>query len=119
MLGMGAALFLVPGSVSSLWPWKLTALTSRAIGAWLLGIGVYAIHSTVENDFDRIKPGMISYLALGLLQLIALARYPSDIDWTNAVTWIYVVFVVSIILVGCYGTLRSRYFRKNGTLITY
>ena len=108
MLAIGVGLFVLPTSVSLFWPWKLTALTSRAVGAWSVGIGIAVLHSALENDFDRVKPGLVSYLSLGVLQLIALARYPADIDWMKSAGWIYLLFVVSVFLVGLYGCLRLR-----------
>ena len=43
MVGLGIALFIAPVATGELfWPWKVTALTGRAIGAWLVGIGTGA-----------------------------------------------------------------------------
>src|SRR5213596_1055150 len=44
MLAFGVGLLLLPTVVGSVWPWTLTALTGRAIGAWLVGIGFAALH---------------------------------------------------------------------------
>lgn len=109
MLALGVVLFVAPNSVASLWPWKLTALTSRAIGAWLLGTGVFALQAAAENDLLRIKAGLVSYSAFGLLQLIAVLRYPSNIDWTMPASWFYVVFLIIVLLTGLYSlSQRSR-----------
>lgn len=72
LLVLGACLLIVPVSVP--WPWPLTALTGRAIGAWLVGIGVIAGHAVWENDFERVRPTMYSYLILGLLETLTLER---------------------------------------------
>jgi hypothetical protein len=108
MLVMGIGLFIFPNPIASFWPWKLTALTSRAVGAWFIGVGVFALHSVKENDFNRVKSGLVSYFGLGLLQLVALLRYPSDVDWMRSSAWIYLFFIVSVFLVGLYGCLRWR-----------
>ena len=108
MLVVGIGLFGFPNSIAPFWPWKLTVLTSRAIGAWLIGIGVFALHPVKEKDYDRVKPGLVSYFGLGLLQLVALLRYPSDIDWMKSGAWIYFLFIFSVFLVGLYGCLRYR-----------
>jgi hypothetical protein len=108
MLAVGVGLFALPDPVAAFWPWKLTALTSRAIGAWLIGIGIVALHSVVENDFARVKAGLVSCLSLGLLQLIALVRYPANADWTKLSAWLYLLFIFSLLLVGLYGCLRWR-----------
>jgi hypothetical protein len=100
MLAIGFGLFLAPSLTAPFWPWKLTALTSRAVGAWLLGVGIYALHAAWENDRFRISAGLVSYFAFGLLEIVALLRYPNDIDWTNPGSWGYTAFVISILAVG-------------------
>jgi hypothetical protein len=42
MLVFGVALLVAPVQVAKVWPWPLTALTGRAIGAWLVGLGIIA-----------------------------------------------------------------------------
>lgn len=107
MLPLGAALFLAPQAAAPLWPWMLTPLTARAVGAWLLALGVAAAHSSRENDWQRVHIATISYTVLGFFQLLALARYPQVVDWTMPAAWIYVIFLVSILLVGLYGWRQS------------
>ena len=114
MLAFGVGLFLAPTPVASFWPWKLTALTGQAIGAWLLGTGVLALHAVAENDLHRVRAGFVSYLALGLLQLVAVLRYPTNIDWANPVSWLYVLFLLSVLLVGLYGLANLYRQKKSG-----
>jgi len=107
MLGLGAALFIAPTHTASIWPWTLTPLTARAIAAWLLGVGVGLIHAAFERDFDRVAPGATAYLALGVLQLVALARYSHDVDWGRPAAWVYLAFLLSILLVGAVGQVMA------------
>src|SRR5207302_275967 len=53
MLAFGVGLFAIPDIIAPSWPWTLTTLTARAIGAWLIGIGVAALHANRENDVSR------------------------------------------------------------------
>jgi hypothetical protein len=108
MLVTGITLFLSPATTSTFWPWALTPLTSRAIGAWLIGIGVIALHMTGENDHQRNRIAYISYAALGILQAVSLVRYAGEVNWSTAGSWIYLLFVISIIPVGLYGWKASR-----------
>lgn len=107
LLGIGAWLLVDPGVAVWLWPWKLTALTGRAVGAWLVGLGIAALHANLENDFQRVRVGLITYLAMGVLQLVALARYPTALHWDAITSWIYLGFVVSLVLVGAAGLQAS------------
>jgi hypothetical protein len=107
MLPLGAALFLAPQTTAPLWPWMLTPLTARAVGAWLLALGVAAAHSSWENDWQRVHIATISYTVLGFFQMLALARYPLILDWSRPQSWLYAGFLTSILLVGIYGWRES------------
>lgn len=104
----GIGLFAVPTVFAPLWPWTLTPLTSRAIGAWLIGIGIFAGHAVVENDYKRASAGLISYLAFALFELIALLRYPSSVHWMNTNAWLYLALLLSILIVGLHSCMRFR-----------
>ncbi len=108
ILIVGTALFIVPQVSISIWPWTLTLLTGRAIGAWLIAIGVAALHAVWENDFLRLRPTGGGYTAFGVFQLIALARYPGELDWGVASSWIYPFFVLTILPVGVYSWFGMR-----------
>src|SRR5206468_3982392 len=82
-------LFLAPDFVKQIWPWGLTPLTARAIGAWLIGIGLAALHASRENDFLRIRPLAGGYIAFSVLQFIAVARYAGDVKWSAPAAWVY------------------------------
>jgi hypothetical protein len=103
LFGVGVALFLTPQIAVLVWPWKLTALTARAIAAWLIALGVGAAQAVYENDFARLRVAMISYTFFGLLEFLALARYFSSLDWMAAQSWVYMAFLVSVLVVGVRG----------------
>lgn len=105
MLPIGLGLFLFPTDVAPIWPWGLTALTGQAIGAWVLSIGVIAAHAVYENDWSRLRSFAASYSLLALMQLIALLRYGGEIDWTAPAGWLYLLFLLSIGVVGLSGLL--------------
>jgi hypothetical protein len=108
LLSLGSYLFIVPERAGSLWPWQLTPLTGRAVGAWVLSIGVAAAHSVYENDFRRMRPAAFSYLALGLLELIALARYRDTVLWGEPQTVVYLAFLVGMLVVGAAAASAGR-----------
>lgn len=91
LLGLG--LLLAPVAVAPLWPWALTPLTGRAIGAWMLSLGVASGHSAWENDRRRVRPASASYFLLAVLQLIALLRYPGEFSWGAPSGWVYLGFL--------------------------
>src|SRR5579859_737942 len=79
MVGLGAALFLAPDVTKGIWPWMLTPLTARAVGAWMLGLGAAVVQSYRENDWERIQLAMVGDVVLGVLELGAVARFSNTV----------------------------------------
>jgi hypothetical protein len=102
MVITGLALFVAPDATRPLWPWALTTLTARAIGAWLLGIGVITFHALREGDLARIRPVGGGLTVFGVLQLVALARYSESMVWGVPAAWLYLLFLVSLLPAGLY-----------------
>ena len=113
LVALGIALLLAPLTTSRLWPWKLTALTGRAIGAWLTGLGVAQVQASRENDLRRAHPAFAGNALFGVLELVALARYPRSIDFSEARAWVYLAFVLTFLIVGGYGVLAMWRARKE------
>jgi len=103
LTGFGAALVLVPSEALAWWPWPLTVLTSRAVGAWLVIVGLTAGQAAWENDWERLRPLSITYVVLGVLQLVAVARYPDEVDWATPASWLYVGVLGALVLFGLAG----------------
>jgi hypothetical protein len=119
MLTLGLALFAAPQTVDVLWPWSLTPLTGRIVGAWLVGLGVAAIHGAWEGDWIRLLPGAASYVVFGVLQLVNVARYPHTFDWGEAQSWLYVLFVATLVAFGVEALRRTLFrVRPAGSLST-
>ena len=107
MLPFGVALFLVPGDVDGLWPWPLTPLTSRVVAAFLIGLGLGAVHSLIEGDWLRLRPAAATSALFGLLQLVNVARYSDTFDWGDIRTWIYLLALVYLLAFGVEALRRS------------
>ena len=118
MLPLGVALLVAPTNVAPrVWPWALSALTGRAIGAWVVGLGIIAAHAVWEGDLIRISGAMRAAAAFGVLQLVALARYAGAdhpatgepvLDWGDARIWAYTAFVLSVAVAGLWGLRAER-----------
>ena len=112
---LGGALFIAPTQVApNVWPWTLSALTSQAVGAFLIGTAIVAGWSAWENDLVRLPGAMAAYSSFGILQIVALARYAGAdnpktgtplLDWADSRPWLYLAFFLSISAVGVWGWL--------------
>jgi hypothetical protein len=81
-------------------------LTGRAVGAWVFSVGVTAAQAARENDIERIRVASFGYVGLGVLQLLALARYLQVPEWTDGRALVYVVVLISMVVTGAAALAR-------------
>ena len=106
LLGVGLWLFGAPSSVGW-WPWTLTPLVAQAMASWLAGLGVVLATAAWENDWSRIRLATVSYIVLGVLQLVAAARYAGDLRGGTA-SVLYLAFLALLVATGAAGAVLSR-----------
>lgn len=100
LLAVGVMLLVAPATAAAIWPWELTPLTGRAIGAWLASLGIAAVHSLIENCARRLRPAAYAYLAFSVLQLSVLARYPDQMEWMTLGGLGFSLLLLSTLVVG-------------------
>jgi hypothetical protein len=109
MVPVGLALFVAPERAARLWPWPLTPLTGRAVGAWVLSLGLAAAQSLWENDARRVRLAAIGYITLGILEVIACVRFLDDVDWSTPQALVFIAFLASMVVVGAATLLAPRH----------
>jgi len=102
LLAVGIALYVDPAGVW-LWPWQLTALTGRMVGAWLVALGSTGFAALVEPERRQVAAPMVAYALLGGLQLLAMVRFAGSLTLTDTRVIEYVMFALSVLLVGIEG----------------
>lgn len=100
LLAAGVWMLLAPSTAAPWWPWDLTALTCRAIGAWLVGLGVLAAQTVREADARRARPAAVGAVVLPALVAVSMLRYGSNIDWRSTSAVALVAFLVSWAVMG-------------------
>lgn len=102
-IGVSALLFLQPALMISVWPWPLTPLTARVVGAMfalpgLVGIGI-ALDSRWSNARLILQTQAFSILFI----LISAARAWGEFNQSNLVTFLFVgglaLLLIGIIVV--------------------
>jgi hypothetical protein len=107
-VAVGACLFVAPSTATHLWPWSLTPLTAQAVAAWLVGYGIVLLTMIVENDWERVRPGLVPSVVLFVLQTIALIRYPDSVMWSSPSAWILLVMLGGTLVLGGAGWLLAK-----------
>ncbi len=83
----GLFLFLLPGQAIDVWPWTLTPLTSRVLGAiFMLGIAQLGVLTDARWNAARMML-QVQVFMLALI-LVAAARAHADFDTSNPMTWL-------------------------------
>jgi hypothetical protein len=108
MLAVALYLFVAPDSADALWPWNLTPLTARAIGAFVAGFGASALHAAIVDDLPSFEGAALAYAVLGALELVTLARYTGDLTGADLDSLMYAMFLVTVLVAGLAGWLGAR-----------
>jgi hypothetical protein len=109
---VGVSLFLVPDSMSALWPWAVTPLAARAVSSWLCAFGVACATLTFENDIRHGAGTCSSLFAFCILELMVVARYASAIDWTKPLAAAYILFLLFGSLIAGSNLLKNKSLTK-------
>lgn len=85
--GSALLLYLFPSRAVRAWPWHLTPLTARMLGA-IFALGIAAIGAAWERRWSAARiPVQVACIMLVLL-LIAGVRAHAEFDTGNALTWL-------------------------------
>jgi hypothetical protein len=91
-------LFLQPGFMISTWPWQLTPLTARVMGALfaLTGVGELTIALDVRWSAVRIalQSQMIGVAAIGLAMVFSWSNFHQ----ANPLTWIFLASILFLLV---------------------
>jgi hypothetical protein len=94
----GSVLFLQPNIMMSIWPWHLTPLTARVIGALfaLTGVGELAISLDVRWSTVRIalQSQMIGVAAIGGAVIFSWRNF----NQTNPLTWLFITSILFLLI---------------------
>jgi hypothetical protein len=91
-------LFLQPGLMLSIWPWQLTPLTARVMGALfaLTGVGELAIALDARWSAVRIalQSQMIGIAAIALAMVFSWSNFHQ----ANPLTWIFIASILFLLI---------------------
>jgi len=112
-----AFVYLFPARAIDVWPWQLTPLTARTLGAIFIlgGAGLGAIG---ERRWSAVRiPLQVAGIMLVLILLAGL-RAHSEFDSTRPLSWLFTAgFVVATVgIAGLYYTMESRESRPAGAV---
>lgn len=90
-----AFLFLFPRTASHLWPWKLTDLTARVMGA-IFALGVAGVGAFTDNRWSSARILLQVEGFMFALILVAAVRAHGDFDTSRPLTWVFAAGFVGL-----------------------
>ena len=108
-LAMCVFLYLFPSRAVSAWPWQLTPLTARMLGA-IFALGIAGVGAWWERRWSAMRILLQVAGFMLVLILIAAARAHAEFDTSNALTWLFLVGFVgtTVALVVLYVRMETR-----------
>lgn len=107
---MGAWLYLLPRRAISVWPWQLTPLTARTLGA-IFVLGIAGFEAWRERRWTAARiPLQVAGVML-LLILIAGLRAHAEFDTGRPLTWLFLIGfpLTTLVLALFYWQMETRY----------
>lgn len=100
-LTTGITMFVAPAAMIPIWPWSLTPLTCRVVGA-IFCLGAAGIGALLDPRWVAIRL-MVQVEALMIaLMLVAVLRAPGEFAADRPLTWLMLVGFVGVLLGSAY-----------------
>jgi len=105
IVGTGLALtslllFFAPALMASIWPWKISALTARITSAELGLFSFFMLEVAMVARWSEVRALLFPQLISPLVFVFAIFASWNNFDQTNPLTWVFVIFVIVIFVVG-------------------
>lgn len=100
-LVQGLVMFLVPAQVIAIWPWMLTPLTCRVVGA-IFCLGSAGIGVLVDPRWTTVRLMLQVETLMVTLMLIGAVRARGEFDTGRPLTWLMLGGFVAVILGSAY-----------------
>lgn len=84
----GLFLFLAPQVAITIWPWTLTRLTARVMGA-IFTLGLAAVGAFSERRWSAFRLMLQVEVFMLALILVGAARAAGDLDGSDVLTWLF------------------------------
>jgi hypothetical protein len=96
-LAQGIVMFVAPAQVVPIWPWSLTPLTCRVVGA-IFCLGSGGIGVLVDPRWTSVRLMLQVEVIMVALMLVAAVRARAEFDTARPVTWLMLGGFVAILV---------------------
>ena len=86
---LGLTLLINPGAISGMWPWTLTPITARLLGASSLVSLPLTLLPAVANRWSAARIPLVMLISYRVLQVLAGLIHLDRFDFHRPITWNY------------------------------
>lgn len=92
-VALALLMFASPSTASRFWPWELTPLMSRVIGAWIIFLGTAGLIVFFERRWVAIRPYTLLGAVWFAVLLVASLANLNEFDGSQPATWVWFVML--------------------------
>jgi hypothetical protein len=113
LIGLSAFLYLAPATASDVWPWPLTPLTSRVLGAWFAW-GSFGLLVARDGRWSSARVVTQAMVVGTVLTLVGVARTWDEFDTGRPLTYLFLAVSTLglVFLVGLHAAMEKRLRRS-------
>jgi hypothetical protein len=114
LLLLGLVLFLAPSMAAGFWPWQLTLLMSRVVGAWLTFIGTGALCALFERRYIAFRYFLPPAACWFTILLVGSLFHLGDFQTSRPSVIIYfAALMVAILAIIAVFLIMERHYRAQ------
>jgi hypothetical protein len=111
--GMAAFTYLAPHAAIDIWPWPLTPLTSRVIGAWFV-MGTFGLVLARDNRWSSLRIAAEAIIVSTILILVGVARTWDEFDTGRVSTYLFLAAMgFGLVFLGSLHVVMERRARAS------
>jgi hypothetical protein len=99
---VGSVMFLLPVQAQPLWPWTMSPVNVRLIGAFFVGAALYSLWGRRQKTWETIRPTMALYATFATSALVASFIHFNLFNPARVTTWVFVALYAFVGAGGCY-----------------
>ena len=110
LTGVSLLLLAVPDVMIPTWPWTISALTARVMGAMFVLPGLVGLGIAADGRWSAARI-IIEAQVFAIVLILGAALFSrSDFDWSQPVAWLFVggMLAVGVFLVSVYVSMQRR-----------
>lgn len=107
---VSVVLLIVPDVLISIWPWTLTPLTARVMGAMFALPGLVGVGIALDKRWSSARIILQSQILSMAFILLAIVLSRGDFDWSQIGSWLFTLSMSAFFafLIGIYGFMERK-----------